>query len=326
MRKDAGRRWALAGFATLALAAAPAFATAATTPSPGNQHAWLGVVTQTLTPELREGMSYTGPGVLVNRVIPDSPADRAGLEKGDIITSFNSRSIDSPEALAAIVGQGRVGQTASLQVVVRDGRSRNLSVKLAGRSDDDEMDMGDPDRHVIRIKDLDLKDLDLHMQGLGELGQGIPGMWRSMGRGRLGVRIESLNADLGSYFSVPGGKGVLIVEVLKDTPAEKAGLKAGDVIMRVGDQSVLDAEDLIKALGGDEGKVALGIVRKGDNRTISVELEKQEHVIRIRRGDGAMGYGDTRRTRVTPDSRREIDELRRQVDELRRKLDRLQHD
>jgi serine protease Do len=320
MRKDARRRWALAGFATLALAAAPAFATAATTPSPGSERAWLGVVTQALTPELREGMSYKGQGVLVNRVLADSPADRAGVEKGDVITNFNSRSIDTPEALAAVVGQGRAGQTASLRVV-RDGKSRSLSVKLAARSDDDGMDMDGPERHEIRIKDL-----DLHLDGLGDLGQGIPGVWSWMGRGRLGVRIESLNSDLGSYFSVPGGKGVLVVEVMKDTPAEKAGLKAGDVITRVGDHAVLDAEDLIKALGTDQGKVALGIVRKGGNRTIDVELEKQEHTIRVRRGDGAMGFGDDHPMRGGPASRREIDDLRRQVDELRRQLERLQHD
>lgn len=318
MRTDAPRRWTLAGLATLALAAAPAFATAAPTPSPGSERAWLGVITQALTPELREGMSYKGQGVLVNRVIADSPADRAGVEKGDVVTSFNSRSIDSPEALADIVGKGRAGQTASLQIV-RDGKSRTLSAKLAARSDDGEMDMGGPDRHEIRIKDL-------HLDGMGDLGEGIPGVWRWMGRGRLGVRIEPLNADLGSYFSVPGGRGVLVVEVMKDTPAEKAGLKAGDVITRVGDQAVGDTEDLIKALGTDQGKVALGIVRKGGNRTMDVELEKQERVIRIRRGDGAMGLGDDRPMRGGPDSRREIDDLRRQLDDLRRRLDRLQHD
>jgi serine protease Do len=322
MRTDAPRRWALAGLATLALAAAPVFAAAVTTPPSGGERAWLGVVTQALTPELREGLDYRGQGVLVNRVVPDSPADHAGLEKGDVITQFDARAIASPEALAEIVGRGHAGQAVSMRIV-RDGKVQSLSAKLAARPADDGMgegmEMGGPGRHEIRIDDLDLGEL-------GELGQGMPGVWHWMGRGRLGVRIESLNADLGSYFSVPGGKGVLIVEVMKDTPAEKAGLKAGDVITKVGERAVTGAGDLMKALGTDQDKVALGIVRKGGSRTIDVELEKQQHVIRIRRGEGTMGYGDDRPAPGGPGSSREIDELRRQIDDLRRRLDRLQHD
>jgi C-terminal processing protease CtpA/Prc len=113
---------------------------------------------------------------------------------------------------------------------------------------------------------------------------------------------------------------------MKDTPAEKAGLKAGDIITRVGDRAVMDAEDLVKALGDDEGKVTLGIVRKGGKRTVEAELGKQERVIRIRRGDGPMGLGDDYSMRRGHAPQREIEELRRQIDELRRRLDRLQHD
>jgi C-terminal processing protease CtpA/Prc len=319
--------------ALVAVAATSGRAAETTPSSSGTERAWLGVYTQALTPELLEGMSYKGKGVLVNRVVPDSPADRAGVQKGDIITSFNSRTVDTPGALSDLVGQGKVGQSAPLRVV-RDGKTQSLNARLAARSDDDGMGWMEGGPREIHIRELESGEpFDM------DLGPG--GMMRWMGRGRLGVRVEGLNSDLGGYFSVPGGKGVLVVEVMKDTPAEKAGLKAGDVITRVGDQAVADAEDLVQALGDDAGRVTLSIVRKGAKRTVEAELAKQERVIRIGRGEGPMGMGEGHdhviriRRGVGPGddqsmsggraSQRDVDDLRRQIEELRRRLDGLQH-
>jgi C-terminal processing protease CtpA/Prc len=117
---------------------------------------------------------------------------------------------------------------------------------------------------------------------------------------------------------------VLVIEVMKDTPAEKAGVKAGDVITRVGDHPVADAEDLTRELGNEEGRVSLGIIRKGARRTIDAEIEKQERVVRIRRGDGSMRLNDDRVMRDGMISQRDLDELRRQIEELRRQVERLQ--
>ena len=204
--------------------------------------------------------------------------------------------------------------------MVRDGQTKNLTVKLAARTGDDGMEWGGPGRHEIRIKDFDSDlphDMDLS----------LPGVMRWMGRGRLGVRVETLNPDLAGYFSVPNNRGVLVVEVMKDTPADKAGLKAGDVITRVAGQEVSDAGDLVQALGNDEGKVSLDIIRRGARRTIDAQLEHQERTMRIRRGDGSMRLNDERdrAPRGGQVPQREIDELRRQVEELRRQLERMQH-
>src|SRR5439155_17880696 len=117
------------------------------------ERAWLGVYTQTLSPELREGMSYKGQGVPVNRVVEDSPADRAGVQKGDVITSVNSRAVDSPEALADLVGRGKSGQSISLRVM-RDNQVKNLTATLAARSsEDDGMEEMGAGPHEIHIDD-----------------------------------------------------------------------------------------------------------------------------------------------------------------------------
>jgi C-terminal processing protease CtpA/Prc len=147
----------------------------------------------------------------------------------------------------------------------------------------------------------------------------------SGGRGRLGVRVENLSADLGSYFGVADGKGVLVLQVFKDTPAEKAGLKAGDVITKAGDRKVEDSDDLVSALRDADKKVTLTVMRQKSSRTIESELRERPS-IRIHH-DGPMSYrdGDVRIRRVqreVPDDvRRELDDLRRELRDLKSKLE-----
>ena len=270
---------------------------------------WLGVQMQPLTDELRDEFKFKGQGVLVTRVVPDSPADKAGLKRGDVITSLDTRTVDSPAALSDLVAKSKAGQSVQLRIV-RDGKTQTLTAKLAEQEEERDFDVQpghDMDDMEIRVP----HDLDL----------GGMGMWGGMGRGRLGVRVESLNRDLGGYFGVPDGKGVLIVEVMKDTPAEKAELKAGDVITRVGDRAVEDAEELVRALPEDAGKVALTVVRKGAKRAVQAQLDQPERVVRIRRGGPDMIR--VRDLQPGPELRREIEDLRRQVEELRREIDRM---
>ena len=100
---------------------------------------WLGVSMQSLNDGLRDGMSYQGNGVLVSRVVDGSPADRAGLRKGDVIASVNGRSVDSPDELTRIVRDQRVGETVSL-TVFRDGNRRTLSARLGNWPDGNELE------------------------------------------------------------------------------------------------------------------------------------------------------------------------------------------
>src|SRR5262245_59088052 len=124
---------AFLGVALLALgltAAAPKTSRADDTP-------WLGVTLQSLSEGLRDGMGYDGEGVLVNRVMDGSPADRAGLRHGDVIVRFNGRSAESPDQLTRLVRGSRVGQSVTL-TIVRDGDRRTISARLGNRPDDEE--------------------------------------------------------------------------------------------------------------------------------------------------------------------------------------------
>ncbi|HYM80199.1 MAG TPA: PDZ domain-containing protein [Candidatus Limnocylindria bacterium] len=291
-----------------------------------NETPWLGVYTQEMTSSLRDAMDFRGDGVLVNRVVSGSPAERAGVEKGDVIVSVNSRTVHTPDELSSVVRGARVGQSVSL-VVVRNGERHTLEARLAGRDSGEE------------TRDLESEEFDVPVppsppairKGRVDV---MPApepdvLYRGMGRGRLGVRVETLNADLGDYFGVKDGKGALVVEVLPDTPADRIGLKAGDVITGVGDRTVADAEALIRALNDADGKVSLRVIRKGARRTFETELDAAP-ARRRAMGRESLGFSDRERIRVLrpegPDGRmlrEELRELREELRELRERLDRM---
>src|SRR5207249_5508277 len=122
--------------------------------------------------------------------------------------------------------------------------------------------------------------------------------------------------------SVATIKGKMLIEVLKVTPAEKASLKASDVITKAGDRTVEDSEDLVRALRDADKKVTLTIVRKNATRTIESEL-RESTVIRMRH-DGSMSWQDGNiriRRDVSDDVRRQLDELRRELRDLKTKVE-----
>lgn len=94
------------------------------------------------------------------------------------------------------------------------------------------------------------------------------------------MKLMELNDQLSEYFGVPGGTGVLVTRVGKGSAAEKAGIKAGDVLLKIGKRTIDDMEDVSKAFSRyDEGdKVGIEVSRKGSNKTLSLEVrEDRDH-------------------------------------------------
>lgn len=259
----------LVASAALCLAFVPGLRAADTDGTP-----WLGVYTQRLTDDLRAGLSYNGNGVLVSRVVRDSPADRAGVRKGDVITRVDGREVVSSDALADMIQARKVGDRISVRVV-RDRSSQELKATLTARDDEEDR----PRRFRVYTDDGDDFDFDFDRDISIDVPK-IKEMVRVAGRGRLGVRIESLNEQLGEYFQVRGGKGALVLEVIEDSPAEKAGIRAGDVITKLGSNDIDDAGDLTRAVGLEGGKVRVTLVRHGDTRTVEAELEDAPRVMK----------------------------------------------
>ena len=347
MRKMQWKSWIGLGVATLVLSAGLAATGHAREESDGTP--WLGVYTQSLSDELRDGLDYKGEsGVLVNRVVSGSPADKAGVRKGDIIVSLNSRSVDSSGELADIVQSATPGQKVALKII-RDGDSKSISVELGTRPEsENDFDFETPDTPEMPKMPRTPKaprmprdhDGGMHMEHFDVPdAPDAPGALRmfdgmNLGRGRLGVRVETLSPELGEYFDAPGGKGVLVMEVIKGTPAERAGLKAGDVITHVGKRAVYDADDLRNALSDEQGKVELTVTRKGTRHTIDAELDRAPRAMRFDGGGNGREVIRLRDPRVRESIRRSVDredrgdrdQIRRDIEDLRRQIDALQHE
>jgi serine protease Do len=318
-----------------------------------DRSAWLGVYTQSLTPELRDAVGHDGDGVLINRVVSRSPADLAGLRKGDILVRVNSESVNSPTELARSVQSHRPGDDVQL-VVLRDGDRLRLTATLSSRSEEaptpppppswTERDSGDEegrksekgrkgeDDGLFGRRVTPPTDLDIEIPDLSNLPDAP--MLLGEGRARLGVRIETLNPDLAEYFEVKNGRGVLVLDVVDGSSADKVGIKAGDVIVMVDDRDVVDSDDLVKAIGEASDKVSVTVVRRGSRRTFEAELgSASPRVMRLHRGPGISGNrwrfdGNSRRMESGDREayERELRELREELRQLKDDLKQLQEE
>lgn len=214
------------------------------------QKGWLGVSVQEMTPSMRDDMKLGDrSGLLVSDVVPGSPADDAGLEEEDVIVRFDGKAVEKADDFARSVRNTEPGTKVKL-LIIRDGEEKEVEVTLGRRKTTRARHFGwERERELIIL-----------------------------GRPRLGVQVHELNEDLAPYFKVEKNQGVLVLKVEEGSPAEKAGLKAGDVITKVDDEEVRAPEELIEILDDyEEGDVAkIGYVRGGKKESVQVELEDFE--------------------------------------------------
>ena len=248
------RRLVFLGLIAL-LAVLPLWSAGVADKNPAN--AWLGLYTQAVDKDLKEAFHLdVDHGVIVNQVIPDSPADKAGLKQGDIILSIDGAKLTGSDQLAELVTGHKPGDQVKVEIL-RNGEQKEITANIGERKGEEPLRIfGDP----------------------GSLPQ-IYTKKYVMGRSNIsdtyiGVNLESLNAQLGEYFGVKDGQGALITEVFEDSPAKKAGLKAGDVITQIDGKEVTEPADVQKAVGdkskGD--KLSLTILRDRARLEMAVEV------------------------------------------------------
>jgi membrane-associated protease RseP (regulator of RpoE activity) len=227
--------------------------------------AWLGVTLKDVTADKARDLKLPGEyGALVESVDADSAAAKAGLQKGDVIVEFAGERVQSEAQLRRLIRETPAGRTVSLQVI-RDGQARALTAKLQSRTNHYNFDIQVPEIHIppINPQIFDYRGFNF------QFGAGRPS---------LGISGDELTTQLASYFGVKQGKGVLVREVVVGSVAEKAGLKAGDVIVAVDGKSVATVTELRQALeikpSKEERKVNLTVVRDRHELTVPVELER----------------------------------------------------
>ena len=247
--------------------------------------AYLGVSTEDISKEnmARYGMREVR-GVGVTEVMKDSPAEKAGLRKDDVIIRFDGESVTSVRKLTRLVGESSADQTVRL-TISRGGAEQELSVTLSKRNFGGilKAKIGDDVWKGLNKDFPKWQFPKIEMGNMGTLGDGT--FVFAYGNRRIGVSTQSLSKQLAEYFGVKEG-GVLITSVTENSPAAKAGLKAGDVITAIDGEKVSSPGDITHALSKKEtGDVSLTIVRDKNMRTVTLTPEKSDHPTWLRPGN-----------------------------------------
>lgn len=238
---------------------------------------YLGVTLQDISPSMARALQLEDDnGILVNEVIEDSPADEAGLEDGDVILEYDGKPIDSNKALTRAVRDSRPGDLVEV-VVLREGRRRTLDVEVGEHEDSDlsfYFQGGDGLKHLEHLKHLENLDWIDENSNVIIMSDDDEIRITTMNddRGFLGVHLDDLNEQLGDYFEVEDGDGALVTTIVEDSPAEQAGLMAGDVIVALDGETIESAADVHEFMTDTEVEqdIEVEVVRKGRPRTITV--------------------------------------------------------
>ena len=232
---------------------------------------WLGVETQEVTAEKAKELKLPAErGVVVADVTKDSPAAKAGLKEKDVITEVNGQRVEGAAQFRRMIHEIPAGRTAQL-TVWRDGRAQSLSATLGKAEERHDKWMGaTPGAFAFRMPEVQIPEMPSM-----DLGEGM-GMVMT-GRPRLGIDAEDIGGQLGSFFGAPDGEGILVRSVNGGSPAEKAGMKAGDVITSFNSERVRSLGDLRQKLASqNDAKTAkIGVLRNRSQVTLSVELPER---------------------------------------------------
>ncbi len=234
-------------------------------------------------------------GVRIEDVDTESPASKAGLRVGDVVVEVDGERVRSARQFSRLIQESPEGKSVSLGVM-RDGKRQTLQVTPESGRFTFDVDTDRIGREVERsMRDLEprLRELEPRLRELEprlrEFRMNPPFDFRWDGlpritspRARLGVQLNEMTPELAEYFGAKGG-GVLIARVTPDSPAAKAGLKAGDVITSIDGDRISDTDDLVDELRDKDGEVTIGIVRDKSETNVKATLEDGRERIRIRR-------------------------------------------
>ena len=237
-------------------------------PSPGEGHsgAYLGVMLDIVSPEKAASLHLKdGSGAAITGVDQDGPACRAGLKNGDIVVAFNSKTVEGPDQLASLIHASAPGSIVSM-TVIRDGQSKEVKVTLGDWKQMAGVHKAPPPPVVAMPFAAPAPPLPPRMYPDIE----IPNFTSISAR--HGIVVEPLSPQLCDFFGVPQNKGVLVRSVEKGSPGAAAGLRAGDVIVRVNNETIHDMADWRQAAKTHSGKVTLAIVRDKKELTVEVSL------------------------------------------------------
>lgn len=200
-------------------------------------------------------------GAEVTMVDQDAPAGKAGLHEHDVILTLNGAAVESAAQLRRMIRETPAGRVVTLGIS-RDGQPLTLKLQLADRRKSmaykpspPEFNFKMPEMPVIPDFEGPISVVVTHSSV------------------RSGLMIENITPQLGEFFGVKNGKGVLVRSVEKGSKAEKAGFRAGDVVVKVNNQAVSDTSDFTHALRSSSGvSAAVTVVREKKEQNLNLAL------------------------------------------------------
>jgi serine protease Do len=203
---------------------------------------WLGVMIQQVTPDLAENFGLDRPiGALVGQVVPESPAEKAGLKAGDVIIEYNGREVSQMSMLPAMVAGTEVGEKASL-VFIRDGKKQNITVEI-GRLDDEAAVLADTETGTSK---------------------------------KLGLTVQELTPKLAESLGIDETQGVIVTDIQSGSSAAEAGIERGDILLEINRKKIESLADYKQALqeAQEKNSVLLLIKRDDNTRFVVIELKR----------------------------------------------------
>jgi len=246
---------------------------------------FLGVSVEDVTRENmgRYNLSGEPRGVGVRSVVKGSPAEKAGLRENDVILRFDGEAVTTTRKLNRLLGESAPEHTARL-TIRRGGSEQEISVTLGRREFGREFG-GMIDGDLLRRQAEEMSKNSEMWKRQGEEARRKMEEWQRKNPGgvftffgggrRVGVSTNALGKQLADYFGVE--HGALVTSVEADSPAARAGIKAGDIVTEIDGERVEDSGDLSRAINRkEEGEVTLTVVRDRNRRTVRVTPEKMK--------------------------------------------------
>lgn len=201
---------------------------------------WLGVMIQKITPELKQKLDLKDErGALVADVTSGGPAEKAGIQRGDVIVTFDGKEIKEMSELPYVVASTPVGKSVAVEVI-RKGKKKSFEVKIAELKEDKEAPV------VAEAKP------------------------------KLGMTVEDLTPELAKNFGLSDAKGVVVVQVEDGSSAAEAGLKAGDVILEIDQAPVKDVKDFNRKIEAYKAGDTILVLAKRRGATVFLTLKVRE--------------------------------------------------
>lgn len=226
---------------------------------------FLGIGVQEIDSERAKGLNLREErGVEVTRLEDDSPAAKGGIKTGDVVLEYNGERVEGVEQFVRMVRETPPGREVKLSIT-RNGAPQTLVVKTGSRKNWMTMRYGEAG--AIELPRLEVREMQI---------PDIPRPFMSWRSSIAGIEAESLDSQLAEYFGVK--EGVLIRSVMKGSAAEKSGLRAGDVIVKINDNRVSNPHEISSSLRG---------ARSGKNVPVLVVRDKREMTIQLAMEDAA---------------------------------------